>query len=358
LGGFTDTVFMPAGIVADDKPVANFNANPRDVCAKFDVLFNDLSTGNITRWLWDFGDGGTSTVQNPSHHYEDTGLFTIRLIVWNNYCPDTLILTDYVHISPPIASFNSVFDCAAPRTFTFTDASIGPDEWHWDFGDGSTSTAQHNVHTFPDTGTYTIQLVVINHVTGCDDTFTQTIRIVEEVANFNATATEICRNTSTTFNAIGNTPGTITSYEWDFGDGQTDTGAVRIHTYINAGLYTVQLIITDISGCKDTLVKVQYIRINGPVAAFTIPNGGSCSNNSFTFVDNSTDDGLHPITTWVWDFGDGTTQTFTAPPFTHFYSTSGSYNVTLKTIDVIGCSDSTTNIQSIIISKLMADITQ
>ena len=358
LGGCTDTVFIPAGIVADDKPVANFNANPRDVCAKEDVLFNDLSTGNITRWLWDFGDGGTSTVQNPSHHYQDTGLFTIRLIVWNNNCPDTLVLIDYVHISPPIASFNAVFDCVAPKTFTFTDASIGPDEWHWDFGDGTTSTSQHNVHTFPDTGAYTIRLVVINHVTGCDDTFTQTIRIVEEVANFNATATEICRNSSTTFIAIGNTPGSISTYEWDFGDGQTDTGAVATHTYINAGLYSVRLIITDISGCKDTLVKVQYIRINGPVAAFTIPNGGSCSNNSFTFVDNSTDDGLHPITSWVWDFGDGTTQTFTTPPFTHFYSTSGSYNVTLKTIDAIGCSDSTTNTNNIVISNPVAAFTQ
>lgn len=358
LGGCTDTVIMTAGIVADDKPVANFNANPRDVCAKFDVQFNDQSTGNITRWEWDFGDGGTSTVQNPSHHYEDTGLFTIRLIVWNNNCPDTLILVDYVHISPPIASFTSVFDCATPRTFTFTDVSIGPDEWHWDFGDGTTSTTQHNVHTFPDTGTYTIQLVVINHVTGCDDTYIQTIRIVEEVANFNATATEICRNHSATFNAIGNTPGTITGYEWDFGDGQTDTGATVTHVYLNSGLFTVRLIITDISGCKDTLIKLQYIRVNGPVAAFTIPNGGSCSNNSFTFIDNSTDDGLHPIVSWVWDFGDGNIQTFSAPPFTHFYATAGSYNVTLKTIDSIGCSDSTTNIQTIVISNPVAAFTQ
>ncbi len=358
LGGCTDTVFMPAGIVADDKPTANFSANPRDVCAKFDVNFLDLSTGNITQWLWDFGDGGTSTVQNPSHQYEDTGLFTIRLIVWNNNCADTLILIDYVHISPPIANFNSSFNCAAPKTFTFTDASIGPDEWHWDFGDGTTSTTQHNVHTFPDTGTYIIQLVVINYVTGCDDTYTQTIRIVDEGANFYATDTVICRNTSTTFNAIGNTPGTITNYEWDFGDGLTDTGATVTHVYVNAGLYTVRLIITDISGCKDTLVKIAYIRIDGPVAAFTIPNGGSCLNNTVTFIDNSTDDGLHPIITWVWNFGDGTTQTFTAPPFTHFYSTSGSYNVTLKTIDVVGCWDSTTNTNTIVISNPVAAFTQ
>ncbi len=358
LGGCTDTVLVSAGIIADDKPVANFSANPRDVCAKYDVNFSDLSTGNITQWLWSFGDGGTSTAQNPAHHYQDTGYFTIRLIVWNNNCPDTLILTDYVHISPPIASFAPSFDCAAPKTITFTDHSIGPNEWHWDFGDGITSTSQNNIHTYASTGTYSIKLLVINYASGCDDSTTQTIRIVDEVANFNATDTVICRNTSTTFNAIGNTPGTISNYEWDFGDSQTGTGASITHTYVNAGLYTVQLIITDISGCKDTLVKFQYIRIDGPVAAFSIPNGGSCSNNSFTFVDSSTTDGIHPIITWVWNFGDGTIQTFTAPPFTHFYTTSGSYNVTLKTIDAVGCSDSTLNTHSIIISHPVAAFTQ
>ena len=358
LGGCTDTVLVTAGIVADDKPTANFSANPRDVCAKVDVNFLDLSTGNVDRWLWDFGDGATSTVQNPAHHYEDTGFFTIRLIVWNNNCADTLVLTDYVHIKAPIANFASVFDCTAPLTITFTDHSIGPDEWHWNFGDGITSTTQHNVHTYADTGTYTIQLVVINYATGCDDTFTQTIRIVDEDANFTATDTVICRNTSTTFNAIGNTPGTITNFDWDFGDGQSGTGATVTHIYINAGIFTVRLIITDLSGCKDTLVKIAYIRINGPTAGFSIPNGGSCLNNTVTFIDSSTNDGIHPITTWVWNFGDGTIQTFTAPPFTHFYSVSGSYNVTLKTIDVVGCTDSTTNPQIIVISNPVASFTQ
>ena len=357
LGGCKDTIFFPAGIIADNKPVADFSATPRDVCAKYDVNFSDHSTGNITRWLWDFGDGGTSPEQNPSHQYEDTGMFTIRLIVWNNNCADTLTIIDYVHISPPIARFTPTFDCAAPRTIIFTDNSLGPNEWHWNFGDGNTSTTQNNIHTYATVGTYTIQLVVLNYVTGCDDTARHTIRIVDEVANFNATDTVICRNTSTTFTAIGNTPGTIANYDWDFGDAQTGTGASVTHTYVNAGLYTVRLIITDISGCKDTLTKFQYIRIDGPIAAFSIPNGGSCSNNSFTFVDNSTDDGLHPITTWIWDFGDGTTQSFTAPPFSHFYTTSGSYLVTLKTIDAVGCSDSTTNTNTIVISHPIAAFT-
>jgi gliding motility-associated-like protein len=357
-GGCKDTVFFPAGIVADDKPSANLTATPRDACAKIDINFSDLSTGNVTRWLWSFGDGGTSTQQNPAHHYEDTGLFTIRLIVWNNNCADTITFTDYVHISPPIARFSQVFDCAAPRIFTFTDNSIGPDEWHWDFGDGTTSNSQNNIHTFPGPGTYAVKLVVINHTTGCDDTRIQTIRIVEEDANFNTVDTIICKNNATTFNAIGNTPGTISNYDWNFGDGNTGTGASVAHTFTNAGLYTVRLIITDISGCKDTLTKVQYIRVNGPTAAFTIPNGGSCLNNTFTFTDNSTDDGLHPIKTWIWNYGDGSRDTLIAPPFTHFYTVSGSYNVSLKTIDAVGCADSTINTQTIIISKPVATFNQ
>ncbi|MEP7256017.1 MAG: PKD domain-containing protein [Ferruginibacter sp.] len=357
-GGCRDTAFVRAGIIADSKPTANLSATPRNVCAHVDVLFTDLSLGNVTRWLWYFGDGGTSTSQNPSHHYDDTGYFTVRLIVWNNNCPDTITFIDYIHINPPIAAFGPSFSCANRRTITFTDNSIGADEWHWDFGDGATSTSQNNIHTYPDSGTYVIRLVVVNHTTGCSDTTYHSIRIIEQVANFYATDTVICRNSSTAFYAIGNTPGTISTYDWDFGDGQAGSGASIAHIYTNAGLYTVRLIIADIAGCKDTLTKLQYIRVDGPKAAFTIPNGGSCLNNLVTFIDGSTNDGVHPIVNWIWNFGDGTTQSFPAPPFTHFYITPGSYTVTLKTIDGVGCADSTSNTQTIIISDPVADFTR
>lgn len=357
-GGCTDTVFYPAGIIADAKPTANLSAAPRDVCAHVDVFFTDMSTGNVTRWLWEFGDGGTSTSQNPSHHYDDTGYFTVRLIVWNNNCPDTITLIDYIHINPPIAAFGIDFACANRRTITFGDNSIGADEWHWDFGDGTTSTSQNNVHTFPDSGTYVIRLVVVNHTTGCSDTTYRTIRIIEQLADFNAIDTTICRNSSTIFNAIGNTPGTITNYDWDFGDGQTGTGSGIAHTYVNAGLYTVRLIITDVNGCKDTLTKLQYVRVDGPNAAFTIPNGGNCLNSLVSFIDASTSDGTHPIVNWTWNFGDGNVQSFSAPPFTHLYNASGSYMVTLKITDAVGCTDSTVNTQTIVISNPAAGFTR
>lgn len=353
-GGCTDTVFFPAGIIASVKPTANLSANPRDVCAFVNVNFTDLSTGNVTRWLWDFGDGATSTDQNPIHQYEDTGFFTIRLIVWNGNCPDTIIFSNYIHIKPPIAAFTPSFNCADPYTITFTDASIGPDEWHWDFGDGTTSTLQNNVHTYATTGTYIVSLLVINHSSGCSHQKIQSIRIVDEAANFNATDTVLCKNTPTTFTAVGNTAGTIINYDWDFGDSQTGTGITVAHVYTNAGTYSVQLIITDISGCKDTLNKIQYIRVNGPTAAFGIPNGGSCLNNLVVFTDSSTNDGIHPIVSWVWNYGDGIIQTLTVPPFTHTYTNAGSYVVTLKTFDAAGCTDSTLITHTIVISNPVA----
>jgi gliding motility-associated-like protein len=356
-GGCKDSATIIAGVIADEKPSPNFSATPRVACAKFDINFFDLSTGNPTRWLWDFGDGGVSTEQNPRHHYEDTGFFSIRLIIWNNSCPDTITFTNYVYINPPVAAFIKAFTCGIPKTITFTDHSVGPDEWLWNFGDGTTSTLQNVIHTYADTGTYNIKLIVVNHTTGCTDETTQLIRIVDEKANFAASDTMICRNSSTVFSAIGNAPGTIANYDWDFGDGLTGTGSSLTHIYTNAGLFTVTLIITDISGCKDTLTKPQYIRINGPVAAFTIPNAGSCKNTTVTFTDQSTDDGIHPITTWVWNYGDGITETRFSGPFSHSYSISGSFDVTLKTIDALGCTDSTLITHTIIVSNPLAGFT-
>lgn len=352
--GCTDTVNVNGGVMVGIKPTPNFGAIPRTACSKTPIEFTDSSFANITQWYWQFGDGGTSIEQNPIHKYSDTGFFTVTLTVWNNGCPDTIQFTDYIYIYPPVAIFNTSFTCANPRTITFTDASIGANEWQWDFGDGNTSNVQNPVHTFADSGTYIIRLRVVNYQTGCDDTSFYTLRILKEPANFSATDTVICRHTSTTFNAFGSSPGTIVNWSWNFGDGNTGSGESVSHTYPNPGLYTIKLVITDISGCKDSLTKTNYIRVDGPTAAFTIPNGGACLNVPYTFNDQSFSDGINPITMWVWNFGDGTIDTFSAPPFTHTYTGAALYTVLLKVIDSQGCFDISGSSTSIIISDPFA----
>ncbi len=340
-GGCTDTVVVPQGIIASTKPTANFIANPPSVCAMFPVDFLDQSTGTITSWIWNFGDGGSSSTQNPNHSYQDTGFFSVTLIVSNNGCNDTLTLTDYVYIKAPIGAFNIANDCNNKYTKTFIDASIAADTWMWDFGDGSTSTQQNPVHTYAAVGTYTITQTTHNNSTGCDYIKMGSVIVADEQAAFTATITELCKNGATTFIATSTQAfPAISNYEWDFGDGTTTTGNNATHTYLAAGFYDVQLIITDVNNCKDTLKKLQYIRVNGPLAAFTPNSIGTCPASSVVFLDQSTTDGIHPITTWYWNYGDGILDTLSAPPFQHTYNNTGVYSVSLVVQDSYGCKDS------------------
>ena len=353
-GGCTDTTSVVAGIIASTKPTANFTANPRDVCAHTSINFTDLSTGNVTQWLWSFGDGGTAIDQNPVHMYEDTGYFNVQLIVWNNGCPDTIKFLNYIHIKPPIANFSATFNCINPKTQTFHDQSIGADEWNWDFGDGTTSTTQSPIHVYADTGTYFVSLLVRNYSSGCEHTKSIVVRVIIERANFYASDSIICRNSPVVFSPAGIVNNNIASYNWDFGDGTTGTGSNPSHIYTTSGQYSVRLIITDILGCTDTLIKPLYMRVDGPIAAFSVATPGHCISYAVTFNDLSTGDGLHLINTWMWDYGDGIRDTLHAPPFQHTYAAPSVYSVSLKVMDTQGCTDSINSAGAIIISKPVA----
>ncbi len=348
--GCTDTVIAINGIRAGIRPTPIFFADPRDACARTPINFADSSLGMPDRWLWDFGDGSSATTQFPSHHYVDTGWLTIKLYVWNNGCQDSLIVPDYLHINPPIANFLTTFECADPLVRTFTDRSIGADSWSWSFGDGNSSIQQSPVHTYASSGTYVVQLAVFNSVTGCSDTMTKTLRVIDENADFLANTTNICRRSNVTFNSTANSQN-ILNYAWSFGDGSTDSINPVTHTYINSGVYDVTLIVTSTDGCKDTLTRQQYIHVSGPIAAFTAPTAVNCRVTNITFTDSSSTDGTHPITQWIWNFGEGSPQTFTAPPFTHTYLNSGSYSVFLTVIDSQGCQDTVRNVSAISISN-------
>ncbi len=356
-GGCTDTASVQPGIIASIKPVPNFSATPRNVCAFQPVQFTDMTTGTATNWLWDFGDGGTSTDQNPVHEYQDTGYFDVKLIVCNAGCCDSIRFTRYIHISPPIANFIASFECQNKLNKRFTDLSLGADEWHWDFGDGATSTLQHPVHTYAGPGVYTVVLWVKNNSTGCEHTKTSILNIIDEKADFMVSSDTVCKYTPVLFTATGNNVTNISSYLWDFGDGYAASNSPTTYSYTQSGNYSIRLIITDIQGCYDTLVKNLVIRVNGPVAAFTPGTSGSCLLSAIHFTDNSTGDGIHPVSTWIWNYGDGISDTLTAPPFQHTYSGAGSYTVSLKVIDNLGCADAVSALNPIIISKPVAGFT-
>ena len=145
-------------IFVHERLVADFAGSPTSGNAPLTVDFTDLSSGRPTAWEWDFGDGGTSSEQNPSHTYLLAGVYTPSMTATDAYESDTEIKTDYITVGVPgVAAFSATpTEGIMGMTVTFTDESTGDiDSWAWDFGDGGTSTEQNPSHTYLLAGIYT-----------------------------------------------------------------------------------------------------------------------------------------------------------------------------------------------------------
>ncbi len=145
-------------------PVADFSSSVSSGNAPLAVQFTDLSQ-NAAAWKWDFGDGGSSTLQSPSHTYSTAGNYTVSLNASNTNGTNSKSssITVLKQPVPPVADFSSsVTTGNAPLTVKFTDLSQNAEKWNWNFGDGASSTEQNPSHTFSAAGTYTVTLTVSN----------------------------------------------------------------------------------------------------------------------------------------------------------------------------------------------------
>ena len=354
--GCTETYTLQNAIKVGPKPTANFIANTTSGCADPGIQFTNQST-NATQYLWQFSDGTSSTAINPQHTFSDTGRISVTLIAFNNGCGDTLIKNNYVYILPSISKFDYRPDCTNPLLYTFTDRSILANSWHWDFGDGTTYNGQNPpVHSFPALGTYNISLTTTNG--SCTYTLTRTIVIATYTPDFVANATVACKPMNVSFTATIPNSGMFRRLVWDFGDrtapidfGQLQSGQ---HTYTTAGAFTVTLNAIDSFGCSHTITKNNYIRVNGPTANFGALQASGCKGLVVTFTDSTITDGINSIVNWKWDFGDGSSQTYSAPPFQHQYDSIGNYDVKLVVTDSYGCKDSILKREFVKISILKA----
>ena len=168
-------------------PTAQFVGTPVSGDYPLNVSFTDQSSGSPTSWNWTFGDGGTSTAQNPSHIYTGAGSYTVALTVSNTAGNDTQTRTSYITVTtpppPPAPTANFAGTPTSgdyPLAVAFTDQSTdSPTSWSWTFGDGGTSTAQNPNHTYTAAGSYTVALTATN-ATGSDvNTKTNYITVTE-----------------------------------------------------------------------------------------------------------------------------------------------------------------------------------
>jgi PGF-pre-PGF domain-containing protein len=164
-------------------PVVNFKADTTKGFAPLTVQFMDLSQDATSR-SWDFGDGNTSTVQNPMHTFSGVGTYTVTLTASNKYGtadPKAMQIIVQKYTILPVADFSaSVTSGNAPLNVQFTDLSQYAKLWSWNFGDGSTSTDQNATHTYSTAGTYTVSLNAINENGTSLTPKTATITVTQE----------------------------------------------------------------------------------------------------------------------------------------------------------------------------------
>lgn len=345
--GCTATLSKPAFIKIGTKPTANFSATPLSICFKQNVQFTDLTAPPVTGWLWNFGDGGSSTSQNPNHQYNiDTSgtadPFDITLISFYNGCPDTFEIQNMITVLGPIPDFSIVYSCTTPYTVSFTNLSGGATSYSWDFGDGSATSSQVNPsHTYPSNSDYPVILTATSTVTGCtvDSTHIVSIRNPQAVA----TSDVITACYPATVHFIGSGSQDYVSQVWTFGEGipgvrDTSYTIDTLHYYSRPGYYTATLTLTDIHNC--TKVDTQRVHIIGPTAYFYASPFTGCAPLNVTFNDTSHTEG-GAINQWIWNYG-STSDTTTSGTANHPYPIPGNYTVTLTVRDVNGCTNSTT----------------
>jgi PKD repeat protein len=321
------------------SPVASFTANPETGRAPSIVRFTDTSTGDgITGYEWDFGDGATSTQENPSHLYRSPGTYTIILNVISG--TGTVTATGTIKVTggstTPAGTVNARFTSSpsagrAPLEVQFTDRSSGATTWNWDFGDGGTSTEQNPSHTYTTSGTYKVTLSVSG--TDGSDTSTGTIMVIGTSTLPGGTV----KSQFTSSPSVGRAPLEVqftdrssgaTTWNWDFGDGGTSTEPSPVHVYMTTGTYKVTLSVSGADGSDTSTGTIMVI--GGPSV-----NPGGKTNAQFTasptvgrvplevqFTDHSS-----WATNQSWDFGDGMNSTDMNP--LHIFNDKGTYKVTL-----------------------------
>ncbi|MEL6625523.1 MAG: PKD domain-containing protein, partial [Bacteroidota bacterium] len=335
---------------ADAQVTADFTSNTQSGCSPLTVQFIPQTTGAISSYQWDFGNGNTSTLPSPAVIYLNPGMYTVTLIVSDGVVQDTMIKTNYIKIfADPVADYEAdVTAGCVPLSVQLTDSSIGLDapiiSYTWDFGDGSISTQANPSHVYNTPGTYDVTLVVVDS-NGCSGTLFQSdlVSVGQPVnTNFSWTSVAGCQNPlEIAFTSNVNPSGSYT-YQWDFGDGGTSTQQNPVHFYTNSGNYTVTLIATNANGCSDTLVRQDLIPFQFPTASFNLADTTACVGEMLAIANTSMG-----ASSYLWDFGDGTTQSGQTP--IHMYTTPGVYTLQLIASNALGCQDTFTFPQSILV---------
>jgi len=394
--------FAQVGItlICPGPPVANFSASILSGGVPLTTTFTDLSQA-ASSWSWNFGDGGTSTLKNPSHTYTAMGTYTVTLTATNQFGSDAEVKTNYITVTtpqPPIANFvASATEVYLNNVVTFTDKTLeNPTTWSWTFEGGTpaTSTAQNPSVTYTTVGTYDVTLVVTNAQGSDTEAKVNYINVAEKpycasqgstysmewiagvqvgtmnnasgAAGYTDFTNITCNLTGGTTPSVVLTPGfnggPWTEYwtiwidyndDHDFDEaGESEFSGAG--TSVVSGSFTVNPGIDKVTRMRVTMKYASaptscetfsYGEVEDYTANVVSGGGNLPPVANFTFTTNYltatfTDTSTDPdgsVVAWSWNFGDGATSTLRDP--VHTYAAAGTYNVTLTATDNDGATN-------------------
>lgn len=303
--GIKDSIVKIGFVKIMDKPIAVFDLTSDTLgCAPFKAQFQNKSSdspGAVLQYVWSFGDGSKSTLENPETTYSTAGDFDVTLLVTNQFgCSSATSEAKLIHVLKPAPQFgaSATNSCTGELTVVFNNLTVSPIAYNseWQFGNSDSSSEKDPTYHYSQPGNYTIALVVTDTF-GCVNKTESTnlIRIVKTQANFTASNDTVCPGQTVYFT---NQSKNANKFKWDFADGTTSSSFNAEKKFATSGDYQVKLIASN-GTCTDTA----HININAEsvVADFSVDKPNICQLPQIVnYINNSTN-----AITYDWRFGNG-----------------------------------------------------
>ena len=352
----------------DRPPVADAGGN-REACGGDVIVFDGSRSrdpeGGLLRYHWDFGDGTTSDIVNPTKTYTRGAVYPVTLTVEDdsgfpgNRHTDRILVK--VNESPIAVAGPDQLACAGAEVHFDGSASRDSDgvvnRFTWNFGDGATGGGVAPVHVFGKPADYRVVLTIEGDVIGqCANTNSSetTVKVVEAPSARIAAPPSIGVGAPAGFDATGSSTvsGRIVGWSWDFGDGATAEGAKVEHVYQEPGTRIATLTLRTEGGIDAcSTVKAQHsIIVNAPPVADAGPDRTVGIDEEILFDASASHDDDGGIVAYAWDFADGSTAT--GINARHSFRASGHYPVTLTVTDNMGLPNSS------VATTAMVDVNQ
>ncbi|MBL0308750.1 MAG: PKD domain-containing protein [Bacteroidetes bacterium] len=327
-----DTAFQTINV--SPAPVADF-VSASGLCAEVPVAFTDQtiapSGSFVSAYRWQFGDGDSAIIRDPVHTYPTVGNYSVCLEVVSAFgCYDS-ICKEVVILSKPEVGFSSFDTCLNTPPIAFTNLSNGATFYDWSFGDGNTSALPSPVHSYSNSGTFTVQL--IGFTQSCSDTAQHNVTIYPvPKPSFNLPSVYSCGVPSSI--VLNNTTTGANNFAWDFDNNATSTLTNPIAIYSSSGQYNITLTASNSFGCFDTAKRLIDIYPFPDIHSVEVQPSSGCDPVNALFTVNASN-----ANQFVWDFSDGSSFTTLSSTISHRFDGPGYYSVLLKVYSFNDCGD-------------------